>query len=233
LTGRAGVWRFDAGKTGQTLTDGEQIATGVRNMAALDWSKDDSALYGIMHGRDATANTWPELVSAADDDAIGDEMHKIVKGTDLGWPYSYYDGARKLRLVSPEYGGDGKTAAAAGATPVWSFQPGRAAPLDLVFYDGTKFPPAWRGAFVALHGGEGKDLPGGHSGYDIVFLPFDRSGHAGAPVVFADGFAGPLPINKNISQAAYRPVGVAVGPDGALYVVDSQKGRLWRIAYGG
>ena len=50
-------------------------------------------------------------MSASDDDAIGDEMHRMVKGTDFGWPYSYYDGARKMRLLAPEYGGDGKTTA--------------------------------------------------------------------------------------------------------------------------
>jgi glucose/arabinose dehydrogenase len=27
-------------------------------------------------------------------------------------------------------------------------------------------------------------------------------------------------------------VAVTVGPDGALYVADSQKGRLWRLSYG-
>jgi len=50
--------------------------------------------------------------------------------------------------------------------------------------------------------------------------------------VFADGFAGPSPDYKNTKKAAYRPLGLAVGPDGALYVADSTKGRIWRIAYG-
>jgi glucose/arabinose dehydrogenase len=27
----------------------------------------------------------------------------------------------------------------------------------------------------------------------------------------------------------YRPVGVAVGPDGAIYVTDDKRGRVWRI----
>jgi len=238
LATKGGVWRFDAGKTGQKFpSDGEHFATGVRNMAAMDWRSGD-ALYGIMHGRDGTAKTWPDLVSAADDDAIADEMHRVVKDTDFGWPYTYYDGARNIRLVGPEYGGDGKTAAPSGvyATPVVSFEPMRPAPVDLVFYNGSQFPQRYRGgAFVAAHGGgaDGTDLPGGHAGYDILFVPFDRSGKLGASTVFAEGFAGPTAAAKNVTQAKYRPVGLAVGPDGALYVVDSQKGRLWRIAYGG
>ena len=66
-----------------------------------------------------------------------------------------------------------------------------------------------------------------------MFVPFDKSGAAGTPMVFADGFAGRARDDKNGKRAAYRPVGVTVGPDGALYVSNSQKGRIWRISYAG
>ncbi|HLG97008.1 MAG TPA: PQQ-dependent sugar dehydrogenase [Bryobacteraceae bacterium] len=228
---RAGVWRFSANKIGQKFpTDGEQLATGIRDISSLDWSPTDGHLYGIMHGRDNTHRFWPNTISAEDDDNIADEMHRITKGTDFGWPYTYYDGARKMRLISPEYGGDGKTQAQAGvySTPVLTFQSPRAAPVDLVFYSGSNFPASYRGgAFVVLHGTRNKN------GYDLVFVPFNKNGVAGPPTVFVDGFAAFDPSSKTPGRARYRPVGAAIGPDGTLYVLDSQKGRLWRIAYGG
>jgi len=64
-------------------------------------------------------------------------------------------------------------------------------------------------------------------------LVLDRRGKAGAPMVFAEGFAGPTPGDRSPAKAKYRPVGAAVGADGALYVADSEKGRIWRIYYGG
>ncbi|HEY6211946.1 MAG TPA: hypothetical protein VIW45_06655, partial [Vicinamibacterales bacterium] len=136
---RAGVWRFDANKTGQKFpADGEQWATGIRDIDSLDWSPADGHLYGIMHGRDNTHRFWPDLVSAEADDHIADEMHRITKVTDFGWPYTYFDGARNARLISPEYGGDGQRLAPAGkySTPVLTFHSRRAAPVDLLFYTG-------------------------------------------------------------------------------------------------
>ncbi len=236
LTGRSGVWRFDAGATGQHFPDGgEQIATGVRDIDALDFSRNLDGLYAVMHDRNGTHRSWPDLVSEADEDAIAEEMHRIVKGADLGWPYTYYDSARKERLIAPEYGGDGKTVAPAGvySTPLMAFA-SHSAPLDMVFYDAAQFPARYRGgAFVVFHGGSGPHLATGHGGYNVMFVPFDRGGMAGTPEVFADGFAGSGPDARNNDSARYRPVGAAVGPDGALYIADSQKGRIWRISYGG
>jgi glucose/arabinose dehydrogenase len=232
---RAGIWRFAAGKSGQHFpADGQQVATGVRDIDALAW-RDPGGLYAVVHDRNGTHKTWPDLVSAADEDAIAEEMHHVSDGANLGWPYTYFDRARGQRLLAPEYGGDGKKQAEAGkySTPVAAF-PGHSAPLDIAFYDGAQFPARYRGgAFVAFHGGSGPDVPEGHNGYDIAFVPFDRAGKTGTPATFASGFAGPAPADRNVSKAAYRPVGIAVGPDGALYVADSVKGRVWRIFYSG
>jgi glucose/arabinose dehydrogenase len=226
---RAGVWRFDANKRGQKFpADGEQWATGIRDIDSLDWSPADGHVYGIMHARDNTHRFWPDLVSADDDDHIADEMHRLTKLTDFGWPYTYYDGVRNVRLISPEYGGDGQQTPPPGkySSPVLTFHSRRSAPLDLLFYSGSAFPRAYRGgAFIVLHGTQNQ------SGYDVVFVPFDRNGKAGEPTVFADGFAGFDRTLPNRAPAVYRPIGIAEGPDGALYVADSQKGRIWRIAY--
>ena len=229
LADRAGVWRFSASKTGQKFSDGEQLATGIRDISALDWSASDAHLYGIMHARDNTSRMFPNLVSAEDENNIADEMHVITKNTNFGWPYTYYDGVRKQRLIAPEYGGDGKAVAPAGiySTPIVTFQGPRAAPVDLLFYSGKNFPAEYRGgAFIVLHGIRSKN------GYDVVFVPFNHQGKSGEPQIFANGFAAFDATAATPGRAKYRPVGEAVGPDGALYVSDSQTGRIWRIAYG-
>ena len=229
LETRTGVWRFDADRHGQKFpADGEQWATGIRDIGSLDWSPADGHLYGIMHGRDNTHRYWSDLVSVDDDDHIADEMHRITKLTDFGWPYTYFDGVHNIRLIAPEYGGDGKQTAPVGkyASPVLTFHSRRSAPVDLLFYSGNAFPRPYRGgAFIVLHGTQNKN------GYDVVLVPFDRNGKSGSPTVFADGFAGFDRTAMNRAPATYRPIGIAEGPDGALYVADSQKGRVWRIAY--
>ena len=54
----------------------------------------------------------------------------------------------------------------------------------------------------------------------------------GPPTVFVSSFAGfTLPGNSG-ERSKFRAVGVAVAPDGSLYVADSQQGRIWRISYG-
>ena len=227
LQTRAGIWRFNADTVGQHFpSDGEHWATGIRDMTSLDWSAADGHLYGIMHARDSSNRFWPDLISTEADDQIADELHRIDKGANLGWPYTYYDGVRKLRLIAPDYGGDGNTAATdhTYSTPVLTFQSRRPAPVDLMFYTGNAFPaPYRRGAFVVLHGTANR------TGYNVSFVPF-TNGKPGIPVVFADGFAAFDKSATGTPRARYRPMGIAEAPDGSLYVADSQQGRLWRIS---
>lgn len=232
LAKRAGVWRYNLSKPEMDfLGDGEHVATGIRDINAAAWSQGQKALYGVLYGRDGTNKFWPALVSPADDAAVSDEMFKITQGANLGWPYTYYDAAKHVRLKSPEYGGDGKTAVASNeyTVPTVAF-PAHVAPQAVLFYEGALFPRHYRGgAFIAFHGAGGNAL--GDDGYNVVYVPFGRNGKAGAPEVFADGFAGPDKADRNGSRAHYRPMGLAVHPDGSLYLADSQKGRVWRISY--
>jgi len=48
--------------------------------------------------------------------------------------------------------------------------------------------------------------------------------------VFADGFAGKTPLMAP-NEAVSRPGGLAVGPDGSLYITEDVKGKVWRVMY--
>jgi glucose/arabinose dehydrogenase len=63
-----------------------------------------------------------------------------------------------------------------------------------------------------------------------MFVPFADKLPSGEWEVFADGFAGEGPI-RSVGEARFRPMGLAEGPDGSLYVSDSRQGRIWRIRY--
>ena len=115
--------------------------------------------------------------------------------------------------------------------PLMGF-PGHWAPNDLLFYRGRQFPERYRnGAFIAFHGSTNR-APYPQAGYFVCFVPFENGSPTGAWEVFADGFAGVDPI-VNTSDAKYRPVGLAEGPDGSLYITESNKGRIWRVMYTG
>jgi mono/diheme cytochrome c family protein len=92
------------------------------------------------------------------------------------------------------------------------------------------FPEKYKGgAFIAWHGSWNR-LGHDQAGYNVVFVPMKEGKPSGNWEIFADGFKGPKPL-KSSGEARFRPCGLAEGPDGSLYVVDSQVGRVWRIMY--
>jgi glucose/arabinose dehydrogenase len=234
LEEHAGLWRFDANKTDQAFADGERFVTGTRNVVALDWNPQASELYFVMHGRDQLHDLFPDLYTVEQSAELpGEELHVAREGADYGWPYTYWDHQAGKRVVGPEYGGDSQTAAEEGRyqAPLLAF-PGHWAPNDLLFYTGEAFPDqAQGGAFIAFHGSWNR-APLPQRGYNVVFVPFDGGRPSQDWSVFADGFAG-AEVLEDEDDAEFRPMGLAQGPDGALYIADSVQGRIWRVTHEG
>jgi glucose/arabinose dehydrogenase/mono/diheme cytochrome c family protein len=232
LETRAGIWRYDANRTGQQFSPAERFATGLRNGEGIAF---DSAgrIFATQHGRDQLRENWSALYTAEQGaNEPAEELVQLERGADFGWPYCYFDLSQRKLVLAPEYGGDGGKAigpCAGKRAPVAAF-PAHWAPNDLAIYDGQQFPAPYRGgAFIAFHGSWNR-APSPQGGYNVVFQPLADGKATGNYVVFADGFAG---ASKEPGRAAHRPSGLAVGPDGALYVSDDQRGRIWRIVFRG
>lgn len=229
----AGVWKFDANKEGQFQSDGIKYATGLRSIVGMTWSPLDDQLYGVVNGIDNFHTLYPKLYSSWQAAVLPSEkLVKITEGADFGWPYAYYDHLQEKNVLSPGYGGDGKIIGRAADfdNPVVGF-PGHWAPMDLHFYQGNQFPERYKkGVFVAFHGSTDRS-PYPQAGFIVCFVPLDN-GIAGDWEVFADGFTG-VDTVENTGDAKYRPMGLAEGPDGSLYISDSNKGKIWRVMYKG
>jgi glucose/arabinose dehydrogenase/mono/diheme cytochrome c family protein len=232
LETRAGIWRYDANKTNQIFSPAERFATGIRNAEGLAIDADGRVLV-TQHGRDQLRANWPDLYQSQQEATLpAEELLLLQPNGDYGWPECYYDAFAQKLVLAPEYGGDGGKAIGVCANklgPIAAF-PAHWAPNAMVRYDKEQFPARYRnGVFIAFHGSWDR-APYAQGGYNVVFQPLDGDRASAQCEVFADGFAGGV---ESPAQAAHRPSGLAVGPDGALYVSDDVRGRIYRIVYRG
>jgi glucose/arabinose dehydrogenase len=197
--GRASIWEIDP-KTGQHRV----YASGLRNPVGLSWEPNTKTLWTAVNERDEIGS-----------DLVPDYMTSVKDGAFYGWPYSYYgqhiDERVKperpdlvSRAVSPDY--------ALGA---------HTASLGLAFSgeygDQSAFPP---GAYVGQHGSWNRRP---HSGYKVIYVPFQNGRPAGPPSDILTGFLNPD------EHALGRPVGVAFDHRGALLVADDVGNQIWRV----
>jgi glucose/arabinose dehydrogenase len=223
LAVRAGIWEFAADRAGQRESDGVRIATGLRNAMALALQPGTGQLFAATHGRDQLGDNWgySDRLNA---ELPAEELVQVERGDDFGWPYCYFDQLQGLKVLAPEYGGDGKTVGrcSAAKNPLIGF-PGHWAPMALAFYTGNRFPVAYRGGlFIAFHGSWNR-APLPQEGYRVVFVPFSGNRPAGGYSTFATEAGNPTGL---------RASGLAVGPDGSLYISADANGKIWKVTAG-
>ena len=232
LETRAGIWRFRESSLNQQQEDGVRVASGIRNAVAFTYSEGLGALYATVHGRNYLFEAFPSLYPGGRAvDQPAEELIRIEEGDQFGWPFCYFDRHAGKTVLSPEYGGD---TAILGPCEAMSSTllgfPAHWAPNGMLFYDGETLPDRYRrGAFIAFHGAGSRDL-GPYRGYKIVFVPFEGPRPTGEWEPFMELAAPQLAFGRS---APFRPVGLAQGPDGSLYVSDDSNGTVWKVTYFG
>jgi len=197
---RAAVVRYRPDGSGETI-----VAEGLRNSAGLAFHPSTQELWASQNERDNLGNDLPL-----------EEINVLADGEHFGWPYCHGD-----RVPNPEY--QDRSDFYRSTTPLALGLIAHAAPLGMVFYEGTQFPEAYRGdLFVALHGSWNRSP---RSGYRLVRVRVEN----GRPVSYEDFATGWLE-NEQVSG---RPVYPAVGPDGSLFLSDDEGGRIYRIRWVG
>ena len=200
---RAAVLVYDGPDGG-----GETVfASGLRNAVGLAVHPDSGALWATNNGRDFMG-----------DDVPPDTVRIVEEGSDHGWPRCHAGD-----VVDPEFGS--ADACADVVQPLAQIQ-AHSAPLGLAFYTGQQFPAEYQGdLFIAYHGSWNRSVP---TGYKVVRFPLDGSVPSGPLQDFATGW-----LSQEKDEASGRPVGLAVGPDGSLFVSDDKGGFIYRITYVG
>ena len=197
----------------------------------LEFNPDGSGLrvyaWGIRNcvGEAINPKTGELWCSTNERDNIGDNLPPdyithVQDGGFYGWPWYYIGGHQ-----DPRHQGKHPELKDKVIVPDVLVQP-HLASLEMTFYDGKQFPPEYEGdIFASEHGSWNKKL---RAGYQVVRVPLHQSGHAtGEYGDFLTGFVTPD------GDVWGRPVGVAVGSDGSLFVSDDGSNSIWRVTYTG
>ncbi|HXP17254.1 MAG TPA: PQQ-dependent sugar dehydrogenase [Terriglobales bacterium] len=202
---RAAVIEYNEDGSGQRI-----FASGLRNSVGLTFNARTHTLWGADNGRD-----W------LGDDLPPEEINDLgPNGGNFGWPYCY--GNRIPDRSQSNHYDCSKT-----IEPKVEMQ-AHSAPLGLLFYDGKMFPGEYQGnLFVTFHGSWNRSVP---TGYKVVRIKVNDQGEPqGPPEDFISGWLRPGETKRGVWMG--RPVGLAIGLEGALYVSDDSAGVVYRLTW--
>jgi glucose/arabinose dehydrogenase len=199
--GRAAIWQVDVATGAHRL-----FATGLRNPVGMAWDASGRTLWTVVNERD-------ELGS----DLVPDYLTSVRDGGFYGWPYSYHGQHVDARVQPPQ-----PALVAAAITPDYALGP-HTASLGLASSRGSALPAPFvgEGMFIGQHGSWNRQP---HSGYKVIFVPFQAGRPAGMPADVLTGF-----LNAD-GKAQGRPVGVAIDRRGGLLVADDAGNVVWRVS---
>ncbi|WP_053147355.1 sorbosone dehydrogenase family protein [Pseudomonas sp. Pf153] len=198
--GRAAIWEVDRASGSHRI-----FASGLRNPNGLAWEPRSGALWTAVNERDEIGS-----------DLVPDYITSVKDGAFYGWPYSYY-GQHVDARVEPQ----NPEMVAKAIAPDYAVGP-HTASLGLTFAEGSRLPaPFTEGAFVGQHGSWNRKP---HSGYKVIFVPFNGGKPTGQPVDVLTGF-----LNAD-EKAQGRPVGVVIDKQGGLLVADDVGNKVWRVS---
>jgi glucose/arabinose dehydrogenase len=185
------------------------FAGGLRNPVGMAWEPVTGALWTAVNERDGLG-----------DELVPDYATSVQPSAFYGWPYAYLGPHEDPRRAGERP--DLVKRTIAPSVPIQA----HSAPLGILFYQGTMFPPAYHGrAFVALHGSWNRAK---RTGYSVISIPFKNGRPTGG---YDDFVAGWMP--DETSRTVWgRPVGLLVLADGSLLVSDDGGGKIWRVTYG-
>ena len=198
--GRAAIWEVQ-------VADGAHrvYASGLRNPVGMAWDGSGQVLWTVVNERD-------ELGS----DLVPDYLSSVRDGAFYGWPYSYFGQNLDARAQPPQ-----PALVAAALVPDYALGP-HTASLGLARSAGGNLAPAFADGMFIGQDGSWNRRP--HSGYKVIFVPFQNGQPAGAPLDVLSGFL------SDAGEAKGRPVGVAVDSRGALLVADDVGNVIWRVS---
>jgi len=200
---RAAIVEFNPDGTGKRI-----FASGLRNPVGMAWEPATGALWTVVNERDGLG-----------DELVPDYATAIQPGAFYGWPYAYLGAHEDPRRAGEQPDLVRKTIPP--SVPIQS----HSAPLGIAFYQGTMFPPAYRGrAFVALHGSWNRAH---RTGYKVISIPMTNGRPTGG---YDDFVAGWMPSETQRSVWG-RPVGLLVLGDGSLLISDDGGEKIWRVTY--
>jgi glucose/arabinose dehydrogenase len=183
-------------------------AYGIRNCVGEAIHPTTGELWCSTNERDALGNNL-----------VPDYITHVQEGGFYGWPWFYMGG-----IQDPRQMGKHPELKAKVIVPDVLLNP-HFASLELQFYEGKQFPSQYHGwAFAAEHGSWNRDPRGG---YEVITVPIAGGKATGEYEDFLTGFV--LPDGKVWG----RPVGIAVGKDGSLFVSDDGSNTVWHVTYAG